>query len=500
MSAGPQRITETAETPSAVGSLWQAFARSVRDNVMAELALQVFRIGGIVVLARALTPDDFGVFRVLAIVMVFTLIPVENGIPDALIQRRVLRPEHEATGWFLSVGFAIMMSAGAYMLAPTIARLMAMPALTDSIRLLCIPFVIEGTAMASNARLRRELRFGALASAEVFAELTFLATALGLLAKGYPRWSLPGGLAARVVGYSLALWALDRRFVFAMPRTWAARDLGRFTTSVWGARIFHSSSANADFLLVGRFLGPAALGFYSMAWDLLRFAPDRLFKVAGRVTFPAFSRVQDDNKELSHAFIEFTGYIAKVVLPIMLLAAIVAPELIGLVYGAKWLPTVLPLRLLAIGFMLVGLRIAIGSIYFAKDHPSFDIYVHGTRLVLIVITVLPLAMMFGLGAVSADMAVVEGSVSLFGLYLAGMLIDTSLTRLLVAALPGLRLSIICGLLALAGKALGMVCGLHSTEILIVELIPPLAAFLWLEGSAFTDIISKAFAPASSQAA
>jgi O-antigen/teichoic acid export membrane protein len=500
MSTGLQPIAEPAETPTPAGSLWQAFARSVRDNVLAELALQVIRIGGIVVLARELTPDDFGVFRVLAIVMVFTLIPVENGIPDALIQRRKLLPEHQATGWFLSVGFAIVMSSAAYLLAPFIASLMAMPALTASIRLLCIPFVIEGTAMASNARLRRELRFGALASAEVFAEMTFLAAALGLLAKGYPRWSLPGGLAARVVGYSLALWAMDRRFVFAMPRLWAARDIGRFTTSVWGARVFHSSSSNADFLLVGKFLGPAALGFYSMAWDLLRFAPDRLFKVAGRVTFPAFARVQDDNEEMSHAFIEFTGFVAKVVLPIMLLAAIVAPELIRLVYGAKWLPTVVPLRLLAIGFMLVGLRIAIGSIYFAKDHPSFDIYVHGTRLVLIVITVLPLATMFGLGAVSADMAVVEGSVSLFGLYMAGTLIDTSLARLLTAALPGLRLAIICSLLAGAGKGVALFFGFNNIEILAAEVVPPALAFLWLEAPLFTDMIAKAFAPARSQAA
>jgi teichuronic acid exporter len=500
MSAGAQRIPEPAETPNPAGSLWQAFARSVRDNVLAELALQVIRIGGIVVLARELTPGDFGLFRVLAIVMVFALIPVENGIPDALIQRKQLLPEHEATGWFLSVGAAIVMSAGAYLLAPTLASVMAMPALTDGIRLLCIPFVIEGSAMASNARLRRELRFGALATAEVIAEVAFLATALMLLVRGMPRWSLPGGLAARVVAYSIALWGFDHRFVFKLPRVWAARDFGRFTTSVWGARVFHASSSNADFLLVGRFLGPTALGFYSMAWDLLRFAPDRLFKVAGRVTFPAFARVQDDNEQLSHAFIEFTLYIAKVVLPIMVLAAIVAPQLIATVYGPKWLGTVLPLRLLAVGFMLVGLRTAIGSVYFAKDHPSFDIYVHSTRLVLIVITVTPLAMMMGLGAVSADMAVVEGSVSLLGLYLAGMLIDTSLARLLLAAVPGLRLAVICGLVAAAGKVLALMFGLSEVAILAAEVVPPAAAFLWLEAPVFTDMISKAFAPASSQAA
>src|SRR5271166_410025 len=65
------------------GTLWQAFARSVRDNVFAEIALQAIRVGGMVVLARALMPNDFGIFRVLLIVMYFALIPIENGTPQA---------------------------------------------------------------------------------------------------------------------------------------------------------------------------------------------------------------------------------------------------------------------------------------------------------------------------------------------------------------------------------------------------------------------------------
>ena len=325
-------------------TLWQGFARSVRDNVFAEIALQVIRVGGMVALARALMPNDFGIFRVLLIVMYFALIPIENGIPEALIQRRKLLPEHESTGWCLSVTVALAMAAILYIAAPLLAGLMVMPGIEPYIRLLCLPIVLQGTAMVSNARLRREMRFGALASAEVFAEMVFLAAALLLLFEGHPRVSLPGALAARIVAYSAALWVTDRRFTTVWPRMWAMRDFGRFTTSVWGARTIYTCSANADFLLVGRFLGSDALGFYGMAWDLLRFVPDRLFRVAGRVTFPAFSRVQDDNVQLANAFSDFTGYIARFVLPIMAMAAIAAPEFIAFVYGEKWMPAVLPHR------------------------------------------------------------------------------------------------------------------------------------------------------------
>ncbi len=481
------------------GSLWRAFARAVRDNVFAEIALQIVRIGGMIVLARALTPGDFGVFRVLIIVMFFAAIPVESGVTDALIQRKHLLPEHEATGWWLCVATALLMAAVTYAAAPAIARVMQMPAVGPDIRLLCVPLAMEGCAMTSGARLKRELRFGAVATAEVLSEVIFLAVALLLLWRGYPRWSLPGAYAARMLFYTAALLVADRRFVFQLPKPWAVRDLARFTTSVWGARVLYAASDNADFILVGRLLGSSALGYYGMAWDLLRFVPDRLHKVAGRVTFPAFARMQDDDGEMAHAFREFSSYIARFVLPVMALVLIAAPEFISVVYGAKWTPTVIPLRLLSIGFMLVGLRVGIGSVYYSKDHPSFDIYLHGVRFVILLATVIPAAA-FGLGAVSAGMALVEATVSILGLYLACWLIDLRLAYLFSAFVPGAWLAVFCAVAAVVGKELGLLAGLEPAVILVLEAALPATVFLWREAPRFAEMISKAFGPAASEAA
>ena len=109
-------------------------------------------------------------------------------------------------------------------------------------------------------------------------------------------------------------------------------------------------SINADYLLVGRLLGSAALGFYGMAWDLLRFVPDRLYRVAGRVTFPAFCQLQDDHEALARAYLDFFDYMARVVLPIAACAAIAAPEILRTIYGPQWVPSALPMRLLAPGW------------------------------------------------------------------------------------------------------------------------------------------------------
>lgn len=268
--------------------LWHAFARSVRDNVMAEVVVQALRVGGLIILARALTPYDFGWFRILMVVSSFSMLVNEAGIPDALIQRKDLRLDHQITAWWMCIGLAILAAGALYAGAPALATFMKMPELRGGVRFLAIPIFFAGIAVTANARLRREMRFGAIAVADVLGELAFLLVALFLLWNGWPRWALAGGLGARLAGQALTVLIADRRLPLGLPTRDAARDLGRFAVTVMGGRISDMISFNADFVLVGRLLGSSALGYYSMAWDLLRFVPDRVYKVAGRVTLPAF--------------------------------------------------------------------------------------------------------------------------------------------------------------------------------------------------------------------
>ncbi|HKV55605.1 MAG TPA: oligosaccharide flippase family protein, partial [Candidatus Binataceae bacterium] len=322
----PREVADPTIT-GAGDSLWHAFARGVRDNMVAEVAVQILRVGGMIGLARELAPADFGLLKILLVVSMFATLFCEFGVPDALIQRKVLTVEHEVTAWWLSLALVSLTIGALYFVAPLIARAMAMPALSFGIRLICVPMFLEGTAIVAVACLSRELKFGSLAIADVIAEVAFLATAFVLLWRGEPQWSLAAGLGARFAVHATAIWMAYRRVPLGMPRISAARDLARFATSVLGGRIVTVASGNADFILVGRLLGGRTLGFYSMAWDLLRFVPDRLHRVAGRVALPAFCKLQDNNAELRRAYLNFIGYIARVVLPIAGCVAIAAPEL-----------------------------------------------------------------------------------------------------------------------------------------------------------------------------
>ena len=148
----------------------ETFARSVRHDVIAEIIIQILRIGGMIVLARALNPQDFGLLKVLLTVSTVIVILCEAGLPETLVQRSELTQNHEATARWVSLGLAGMCVTALYGVAPAIADLMIMPNLRFALRLLCVPILIDATSGISNARLRRKLNFGSLALADALAE------------------------------------------------------------------------------------------------------------------------------------------------------------------------------------------------------------------------------------------------------------------------------------------------------------------------------------------
>jgi O-antigen/teichoic acid export membrane protein len=491
----PEREPGTRTEPIESARVWSAFARSVRDNVLAEVAIQGIRVSAMIILARELTPRDFGVFKILVIIGMIGILIYEAGIPASLIKQRVLKREHESTAWWISFSLAFLSAGCLWLGAPIMAALMKMPELTVGARLLCIPILLEGSVVISNARLQRSLRFGMLALADLAGAIVFLAVALAVAAHGMPMWSLPIALAARLATHAIAIWIGEPRGNIGLPRLAAAKDLLQFSTSVSGGQFLYLISSNISFLLIGRLLGSSALGFYTIALDLLRFVPDRLHQVAGRVLYPAFCKFQDDNEALSKAYLDFFNYVSRIVLPVVAVSVIAAPEIVSSVYGHKWLPAAEPLRLLAAGLGVGGLRVAIGSVYYSKGYPSIDVYLHTFRIVLIVIAVVSCTR-YGLLGVSAAVSAAEAIVTVVGLWFACYLIELDITQLIVAALPGARLAAVCAVCALVAKEAAHSAGLEGFLALLLIASSTLVAYGWLEGRTLIGMISTAFGNAS----
>jgi O-antigen/teichoic acid export membrane protein len=484
-------VAEQNQSPHSDVGIWRAFGRSVRNNLLGEFGVQAVRVGGFIVLARALEPKDFGILRVLiAISMVATMLNT-LGIPEALIQRQDLSEVHQATAWWMSLAAAIGSGLVLYGGAPVLAWAMAMPSLAYFVRLIALPVVVSGTTAVANARLRRRFQFGALATSEVTAEVAFVAVALLLLGLHLNRWSLAGGLATRISVQAIVVWIAEGYFPKYWPSRAAAKDIFGFCATVCSGRLLAVLAGNADYLMVGRLLGASALGFYSMAWDLLRFVYDRLYTVAGRVMLPAFCRLQQDGEALAEMYQGFIGYISRLILPLMACAVVAAPSLLAGIYGVQWIPAAVPMRLLSGGLALAGLRMAIGSIYYAKGRPSFDAYVHLVRLLLIIAVVASLART-GLVGVSLGMGIVEASVSIFAQLLVCALTGMTLVSISAAMIPGIKLAAVCAIATFAGELIATLCHIQGTVSLLAIAIPPAIVFCSLEFATLWSLAAAAF--------
>lgn len=434
-------------------ALKAAFARGVLSNTVAEATAQALRLVGMAILARALEPDDFGLYRLLLVVMGISQLLVEVGVPEALIQRRNLEPDRQAAGFWLSAAAGMLTVCGLVLGGGVLARLLGTAAQGWQYRVLALPAAFWGLGALPSARLRREMRFGALALAEAAGEAAFLVAALGaVFVLGRPRQGLLIGLCARFITEATMLALAGTMWPRARPTARGVREIVEFAAPVCAGRLFVNLSANLDFVLIARLLGTAPLGYYTIAWDLLRFIPNRLYRMVVRLTLPLFSRLQDDNLALRASYRSFVGNLARLELPLMTCLAILADAVVKLIYSARWAPAAVLLQLLTPGLALAALSLAIGSVFCSKGRPAVDIYLNGLRIVLIALTVGTLAR-FGLLAVSAGMSVVEGLTGLLGQYLACVLIEERLPLLMKEVLPGLGLALACGGLCLGASAL-----------------------------------------------
>jgi O-antigen/teichoic acid export membrane protein len=477
----------------AIKAVWSGAVRGVRDNALAEVAMQVIKLGGFVVLARALMPSDFGIFRVTAAITSFALPFAAAGLADSLVQRRALRADLEATGFWVSALAGIAVAMALWAAAPWVAIAMRMPPLGWALRIICIPIVIEAIATLSTARLRRELRFGPLATADVLGEAAFFGTAIAMVIAGRPRVSLVLGLGARMLVHGTAVYVarpIVPRFRFSPS---ADRDLIRFSSSVVGGQALRTVSANADFMMVGWLLGSTQLGFYSMAWDLLRFVPDRVYAVAGRVALPAFCRLQDNDAALREGYRAIVNYAGRFVIPMGACAAVAAPKIIAAIYGPAWAGTAMPLRLMSFGLAMIGLRMVVGSIYYAKDHPGYEIMLQGARGLAVIVTVGMLAHT-GLIGVSLGMSLLEGAMTLLAHEMVCRLIGLDFRSLVRDGAQGLRCAVWCALATFAGTLVAEAVDLHGPAALPVVALLPTITFAWLEFDTASQMLAAMFAP------
>jgi O-antigen/teichoic acid export membrane protein len=325
------------------GMLWLSFSTG---------AQAVVQTAALVILARLLEPRDFGVIGAALIVVGFSTIFSQLGVGPAIVQRPVLEPRHLRVGFTLSMGLGVLVAGLVWVLAPFVAGFFKMAQLEQVLRAVALVFLCQGSATVSEALAQRGLRFRWLAAVELGAfAVGFLLVGSALAFLGLGVWALVSAhLTQNVLRAAvLVLGQPHPRRPLLERRT--ASELLYFGGGFTLARIGNYLAGQGDNLVVGRWLGTEALGFYAQAYQLMVTPANLLGQVLDRVLFPTMALVQAEPTRLRRAYRAGITTVASLVLPASLVLALLAPELVLTLLGPKWAPAVVPFQLLALGLL-----------------------------------------------------------------------------------------------------------------------------------------------------
>jgi PST family polysaccharide transporter len=315
-------------------------------------ATALLKVLVLVVLTRLLTPADFGLVSAALVVIAFSLNFSQLGLGPALIQRPGLEPRHVSSAFYASVGLGLLVGASIWFAAPLIAQFFRMEHLTPVVRGLAFVFPIVGLATVPESLLQRDLRFRALANRDVVAYgVGYGVIGVGMALLGWGVWALVMAQVSQVLVRTIILMRLSPTLIPARPTWRSFVELMEYGVGQSMSRVGVILANQVDNLVVGRWLGAVRLGEYSRAYQLMSVPTGLLGDVLDKVLFPTMARVQDDPRRLAAAFLQGTGLLALVTLPVGVVAAIVAPELVAVAFGSRWAGLVAPFQVLALGMM-----------------------------------------------------------------------------------------------------------------------------------------------------
>ncbi|MBS1122391.1 MAG: polysaccharide biosynthesis protein [Deltaproteobacteria bacterium] len=321
--------------------------RGISWNFGGAVVTNGMRVVVLAVLGRVLSSHDFGIVAAAVLVNVVVFGIRDIGLGPALVQRKDLAPEHLTTVFAMSTYIGAFLSAALFITAPLIGELWGILDSVNVIRALALLFAIRSVATTSRMMCQREMNFRAIAIIDAASFTIGSIVAMVTAIYGAGPWALVAGYTVEeVLSTGLYLRLRPPRVSLRIERS-RLKELLSFGGWQTIGQIFAIGATYGDNFIVGGALGARDLGYYTRAYDLIRF-PSLIFDaIVGNVLFPAFSRLQDDPERLAMSFRRVMFASALLLLPASAAVIIVAPEAIRVLMGTQWGEAVLPFQILA---------------------------------------------------------------------------------------------------------------------------------------------------------
>ena len=341
-------------------------------------------VGSMAVLARLLTPTDFGHIAMATVITELAAVFANFGFGSILIQKsKISRIQIDTMHWS-AIALGLILTVLVFVLSFFAELFFKDEMVGPLLRVLCLSFIFEELSMVPRSLMARRMLFQQDFYVQSMMMIARAGTAILMALNGFGVWSLAGGALAGAVVQTLGYqwftgYCPRRKFSVSFLRSTWQTNGGYF-----GNGILFYVNANLDLMLIGRALGASTLGQYQNARSLTDEIRVRMVQPLQRVLFPAFSAIQNEADRFRDGILRSGRLLALTFVPMGFGVAAVAPELVRVLYGEQWLPMIPILQIISIATGL-GAAGSIGSPIFNATNrigQSFQLFFAGTILMI----------------------------------------------------------------------------------------------------------------------
>ncbi len=332
---------------AAAGMVWTALQKYSK--------MFIAFISGIV-LARLLTPYDYGCIGMLSIFMVLAESFIDGGFGSALIQKKNPSQIDYSTIFYWNIGMSVVMYAVLFFSAPAIARFYNIPLLCDVLRVQGLVLFIYAFNIIQKNQLRKNLNFKVLSIVSITTAIISLVITIFMAYKGFGVWALvtqnliSAGIPALVFWFYIK-WRPIRAF------SWKSfKELFSFGFYMFLTHLFNSFGQQIQGLLIGKVYSPSTMGYYSKAHGTEKLASTSISGVMTQVTYPLYAEVQDNKAQMGNMIKRMTMTLSYVTFPLMFILLLCAKPIFLLLYSARWLQSVPYFQVLCISGLAFSLQ------------------------------------------------------------------------------------------------------------------------------------------------
>ena len=293
-----------------------------------------------IILARLLTPYDYGCIGMLSIFMVLAESFIDGGFGAALIQKKRPTQEDYSTIFYWNLGMAVLMYAILFFSAPAIARFYNIPLLCSVLRVQGLVLFIYAFNIIQKNQLRKNLNFKILSIVTLVTSLISLGITIFLAYKGFGVWALVTQNLITAAIPALVFWFYSK-WRPSLVFSWKSfKELFSFGFYMFLTHMLNSFGQQIQGLLIGKVYNPTTMGYYSKAHNVEKLASNSVSSVMTQVTYPLYAEAQDNKEMMINMIKRITTTLSYLTFPIMFILILLAKPIFVLLYSERWLSSV----------------------------------------------------------------------------------------------------------------------------------------------------------------